>query len=199
MAWPLWEPSWAPEPPPRPQARTPPSTHSASRLQSYGNVLELEVFHLRGHHLPGWAQETPSHLSMAPRGGRQLSSSPWPEQTWLCPQTCLLTPDCRAWKFLAFLLEQERLGRTQSHRDPVLMSTHSSPEARNGQRARPVGVTVCPSLPGTKWGWGVPGTQDSGLKPGSSQANLDELVTLLSKERPGQVDARAETLLPAGA
>lgn len=60
-------------------------------------------------------------------------------------------------------------------------------------------MTVCPSLPGTKGGWGVPGTQDFGLKPGSSQANLDELGTLLSAERPGQVEGRAGTLLLAGA
>lgn len=68
------------------------------------------------------------------------------------------------------------------------LTTHSSPEDRNGHKAPPVGENIWPSLPGAKRAWVVSGTQDFGLKPGGSQANPDELVTLLSSmwERPGQ-------------
>lgn len=100
------------------------------------------------------------------------------------PQTCLLPPG-RGSSWLP--ATAGKLRWTQSHWHPGL-TTHSSPEDRNGHRAPPVGETIWPSLPGAKRAWVVSATQDFGLKPGSSQANLDELVTLLSsmRERPGQ-------------
>lgn len=104
------------------------------------------------------------------------------------PPTPLKPASCpQGMDLLGFLLEQESLGGTQSHWYPGL-TTHSSPEDRNGHKAPPVGETIWPSLPGAKRAWVVSGTQDFGLKPGGSQANLDELVTLLSSmwERPGR-------------
>lgn len=109
-----------------------------------------------------------------------------------------LSPDSRAWNRLDFLMEQEGLGGIQSHWDPGLKSTHSLPKARDGPSARTVGVTSCPSLPGTGWGLGSSGTQDFWLKSGSSQANQHELVaTLLPAEGPDQARWQdgAETLL----
>ena len=72
---------------------TSPPTQSDFWLQSYCNALELQVFHLQGHGLPGYrGLLTPVHGSTW--RGPAVPLSMTRADPAVSPQTCLLPPEC---------------------------------------------------------------------------------------------------------